>query len=207
MNKDQQSKYTYGVALLVIFVIIFYAGNYHGEHEAAGSTLGIPADINITSDQFQPFWKVWDLISQKYVAATTTDSQQRIWGAIEGLAASQNDPYTVFFPPEQNSEFQSDISGNFDGVGMEIDVKDGVITVIAPVKGSPADKAGVKTGDQILKIDNTSTTNLPVDQAVDLIRGTKGTTVKILFARAGVAAPFERISSAIQSTFLPSKQK
>ena len=103
-------------------------------------------------------------------AATSTD-QNKVWGAIEGLTASLGDPYTVFFPPEENKSFESEISGNFEGVGMEIGIKDGVVTVVAPLKGNPAQKAGILSGDKIIAIDDVSTLNMSVDKSVKLIRG------------------------------------
>jgi carboxyl-terminal processing protease len=105
---------------------------------------------------------------------TTTD-QEKVYGAIQGLAASYGDPYTVFFPPAENKNFQTEISGNFEGVGMEVGIKDGIITVISPLKNTPASKAGIQSGDMILKINGTSTESMSVDQAVQLIRGKKGT--------------------------------
>ena len=100
-----------------------------------------------------------------------------VWGAINGLLDSLDDPYTVFFPPEEKKIFDSEVRGNFEGVGMEIDIKKGVLTVVAPLKGTPAYNAGIKAGDKILKIDDTSTVDLTLDEAVKLIRGERGTEV------------------------------
>ena len=191
-NKENHKKITLAVGAVIILVLVFSLGDYIGKRNPASIDSPIPSDINATSAQFDAFWKVWRLISEKYVAATTTDSQKRIYGAIQGLAASQGDPYTVFFPPEESALFKSDISGNFEGVGMEIGIKDGVLTVVSLVKDSPADKAGVKAGDQVTAIDGQTTTNMDVDTAVKLIRGAQGTPIKITFARTGVAAPIEK---------------
>ncbi len=189
MNNQKTLKIAGGVCILLI---VFALGDYFGKKNTRLIAPPVPTDMNVDDAQFEPFWKVWKILSQKFVGATTTDSQKRIWGAIQGLTASQGDPYTVFFPPEESALFKSDIAGNFEGVGMEIGIKDGVLTVVAPLKDSPADKAGVKTGDKILKIDDETTSDLPVDKAVKLIRGAKGTTVKITFVRAGVAQPLEK---------------
>lgn len=190
MNNQQQRDLTYGIIGLVILLAVFFLGSYIGERKMRSSIF--PTGIPVTSDQFDPYWKVWSTLNEKFVSATTTDTQERIWGSIMGLAASQNDPYTVFFPPEENKSFKSDIAGNFDGVGMEIAIKDGVLTVVAPVKNSPAEKAGVKAGDKIVKINGVSTNDLPVDKAVKQIRGERGTTVKIVFVREGVSQPIEK---------------
>ncbi len=190
MNNQQQRDLTYGIIGLVILLAVFFLGSYMGERKMRNSIF--PTGIPVTSDQFDPYWKVWGTLNEKFVSATTTDTQERIWGSIMGLAASQNDPYTVFFPPEENKSFKNDIAGNFDGVGMEIAIKDGVLTVVAPVKNSPAEKAGVKAGDKIIKINGVSTNDLPVDKAVKQIRGERGTTVKIVFVREGVSQPIEK---------------
>ncbi len=193
-NKESQKATVRIIVGLLILFVVFYTGRYFGERDASffPDNISIPNGISVTNEQFQPFWKVWSILSQKYVAATTTDTQIRIWGAIQGLTASQGDPYTVFFPPEESKTFKSDIAGNFEGVGMEIDVKDGVLTVIAPLKNSPAEKAGMKTGDKIIMIDGKTTSDLPTDRAVKLIRGPKGTTVKITLLRGGSNQPIEK---------------
>ncbi|MEK7464128.1 MAG: S41 family peptidase [Patescibacteria group bacterium] len=195
MNKEQNPRIAFGIIGAVIVVLAFYVGNVFGEKNGRNEALLsiAPKGVIITNEQFEPFWKVWNVLSEKYVEATTTDTQKRIWGAIQGLASSQGDPYTVFFPPEENKNFKSDIAGNFEGVGMEIGIKDGILTVISPIKNSPADRAGVKAGDRIIKIDDQSTNDLSTDKAVKLIRGARGTTVKIVFIREGSNEPLEKI--------------
>ncbi|MDZ4227373.1 MAG: PDZ domain-containing protein, partial [Patescibacteria group bacterium] len=151
---------------------------------------------------FTPVWKAWRVIDEKFVpaavatttsvATTTADSnQERVWGLISGLSASLNDPYTFFLPPSENKEFAADMSGSFEGVGMEIAVKDGVLTVVSPLKGTPADKAGIKSGDQILKIDGADTVGIDTGAAVRLIRGPKGTQVALTILRTGWGTPRE----------------
>ncbi len=196
MDNEQQKKVSRIVAAALVIILVFFAGTYVGRKGsssiASGDNITIPSDVPLTKEQFEPFWTVWKILSQKYVAATTTDTQNRVWGSIQGLAASQGDPYTVFFPPEEASIFKSDISGNFEGVGMEIGLKDGILTVIAPLKNSPAEKAGIRSGDKIIKIDDKSTSEIPVDKAVKLIRGAKGTVVKIVLLREGVSQQIEK---------------
>ncbi len=138
------------------------------------------------------FWRVWKILDEKYVPtgkATTTSAQDRVLGAIQGLTSSLGDPYTVFLPPEEAEEFKTDIQGNFEGVGMEIGIKDGALSVVAPLKGSPAEKAGIKNGDKIITIDGKPSIDLTTDKAVNLIRGPKGTVVKIGVLRNGNNKP------------------
>src|SRR5690606_19622306 len=110
---------------------------------------------------------------------------ERVEGAIAGLVASYDDPYTVFLPREEAAYFSEDISGNFSGVGMEVGLRDGLITVIAPLPDSPALKAGIQTGDIITRIDEHSTDRMGVDRAVRLIRGDSGTSVTLTLYREG----------------------
>lgn len=132
------------------------------------------------------FWKVWNTLGSRFVqthGSTTPTTQEKVWGAMEGLTASFGDPYTVFMRPADAKIFAEDIAGNFSGVGMEVGVKDGILTVIAPLKGTPAERAGIRSGDQIIAIDEQSTEEMSTDEAVKLIRGEKGTTVAFKIIR------------------------
>ncbi len=181
---------------LIVIGVSFGAGFSYGlkaQPEAQKVTslenkeTGKPASVN-----FAPFWKAWNILNEKYVSsATTTSDEDKVWGAIEGLAASLKDPYTVFFPPENNKLFTSEISGNFEGVGMEIGIKNDIITVIAPLKDTPAAKAGIIPGDKILKIDDLQTFGMKVEEAIKHIRGKKGTEVKLSILREGKKEPLE----------------
>ncbi len=194
MDKESQKTTVRIIVGLIVVFIIFSIGRYTGErsNNISSRDVPIPEGVNVTDKQFEPFWKVWNILSQKYVSATTTDTDKRIWGAIEGLASSQGDPYTVFFPPEESKMFKSDISGNFEGVGMEIGIKDNMLIIVAPLKNSPAEKAGLRSGDKIIMIDDKSTIDLPTDKAVKLIRGPKGSKVKITVLRDGSTTPIEK---------------
>ena len=151
---------------------------------------GVPSSVD-----FSPFWNAWEIINEKYVPTngTSTDKvsdQTRVYGAIDGMVKSLGDPYTTFFPPVEAKNFNEEISGNFEGVGMEVGVKSGVLTVVSPLKDSPAYKAGIKTGDKILKIEDTLTSTLNTEDAISLIKGKKGTTVHLTLARDGIKNPF-----------------
>jgi carboxyl-terminal processing protease len=191
MNKQDQ-KLTYVLIGVPALILVFFVGLHLGERRSGSdisSVSGATGSDQVTADQFAPFWKVWKILDQKYVAATSTGSQTKVWGAIEGLTASYGDPYTVFFPPVESKMFHDDIAGNFEGVGMEIGIKDKQLQVVSPLKGSPAEKAGVHAGDLILNINGTSTAGMSTDQAVKLIRGPKGTEIKITFAVPGNPKP------------------
>ncbi len=134
------------------------------------------------------FWEVWHLIDQKFISASSTKTltdQEKINGAIEGMVHSFGDPYTVFLPPVENEKFNEDISGNFSGIGMEVGMRDNVLTVISPLPDTPAEKAGILPGDLIVKINDESTEGMSIDAAVNKIRGEKGTIVNLSVYREG----------------------
>ncbi|MDP2651168.1 MAG: S41 family peptidase [bacterium] len=195
MEQPKRLRTSY-VAFTLIAAVFFYAGYYTAKELAPTPVVGID---NITEGQaanvdFAPFWKAWNLINEKYVPASTTaetvTNQEKVYGAIKGLAESLDDPYTVFFPPVEARLFESDIRGNFEGVGMEIVAQDGAITVIAPLKGSPAERAGILTGDKILRVNDKDVTNISTDEAVQLIRGPKGSPVTFTIFRTARKEPF-----------------
>ena len=190
-NKDK--KLIYVLVGIPAIILALFIGVYIGSHSSATVNRSDLVDQSlVTSDKFQIFWKAWQILDNKFVTAASSTVDSKIYGAIEGLASSYGDPYTVFFPPEQAKAFAEDIAGNFQGVGMEIGIKDKQLQVVAPIKDSPAFNAGVKTGDLILKIDGTSTMDMSVDEAVKLIRGPKGSTVKINFLPVGGTKPVDK---------------
>ncbi len=134
---------------------------------------------------FALFWKVWSALNDKYVDKSKLDPQKMVYGAIEGMVNSTGDPYTVFFEPVVSKQFKEVIAGAFGGVGIEIGMKSGILTVISPLKDTPAYKAGIIAGDKIVKIDSKSTENMAIDEAVNLIRGKIGTKVVLTILRSG----------------------
>lgn len=132
---------------------------------------------------FDLFWDVWTRLEEKFVDKEKIDREKLVFGAIQGLVRSLEDPYTEFLPPQETKQFKEDIQGSFDGIGAEIGIRKSVLTIIAPLKDSPAEKAGIKAGDKIIKIDDTVTSDLSLNEAVRLIRGPKGTEVRLAIFR------------------------
>ena len=126
---------------------------------------------------FSLFWNSWNIIRDKFVGKDKLNNQEMIYGAISGMIKSLKDPYTVFLEPSNAKRFSDDVKGSFEGVGMEIGIRKDQLQVISPLEGSPAQKAGLRAGDVILKVNATSTADMTVDEAVNLIRGPKGTEV------------------------------
>jgi len=136
------------------------------------------ADFNI-------FWDAWKIVEDKS-NLETLDYQKMVYGAVEGMVDSLGDPYTVFLDPEESKIFDEDMKGSFSGIGVEIGFRDKLLTVIAPLKDSPGEKAGLLPGDKILKVDDEEIIGVNIDKAVSLIRGKKGTKVLLTIAREGL---------------------
>lgn len=128
---------------------------------------------------------VWQLLNQQYLHTEKIDEKEAAYKAAEALVNSLQDPYTVFFRPADTQNFQEQIQGEVTGIGAQVEYANDALTVIAPISGSPALKAGVKAGDRITKVDGKSLAGLTLTQAVDKIRGPKGTTVKLTIMRDG----------------------
>lgn len=200
MDSSRRISITTALVAVIIFAILsFFGGVLYAHERAAAQTalVGAPTGVDLA-----PIWKAWKILNENFVPAavsTTTpiasttaeQNQNKVWGLISGLADSLNDPYTFFLPPTENKQFGDDMSGQFEGVGMEIDVKDGILTVVTPLKGTPAEKAGLKTDDKILKIDGVDTKGLDVSAAVKQIRGPRGTQVSLSVLRSGWTEPRE----------------
>ena len=145
--------------------------------------------VNEISDKntldFSLFWKSWDELKNNYVDADKLDATQMLYGSIKGMLKSTGDPYNAFFSPEENKKFNEEITGSFEGIGAEIGMKNNVLTIIAPLKESPAEKAGIRAGDKILKINDESSEDMTVEEAVEKIRGPKNSEVKLTIFRNG----------------------
>ncbi len=195
LTKKNTTTLFYAFISLIILGGVFSLGIYMGyaqrpEVEKVLSVTHKQPPVETTAD-FNSFWKVWNLLNEKSIYKDKASSQDRVWGSIKGMTASLGDPYTVFFSPQENKLFNDEIHGSFGGIGAEIGVKDKVLTIISPLKGSPSFKIGIKSGDKILKIDKTETTDMTVDRAISLIRGPKGTLVTLTIVRSGERATRE----------------
>ena len=175
-------------AILVAIVFVFLIGFISGRAPLIkDSTVKEPGEVeNIKKDElpdflsenvdFQQFWKVWEYVRNNYVKDDVPDTQL-FYGALAGVVGSLKDPYSVFLNPEISEKFEQELSGSFEGIGAEIGIKDDRLTIIAPLVGTPADKAGLRPGDKVLAVDDYDTAGIAIDYAVSIIRGEKGTEV------------------------------
>jgi carboxyl-terminal processing protease len=131
------------------------------------------------------FWEAYENVQEKFADEGKEDVQNIIYGAISGMVESLGDPYTVFMDPDETEVFLEDVKGTFEGVGMEIGIRDGQLTVVSPMEGTPAQKAGLISGDKIIKIGDVFSQEITVDEAVKLIRGEKGSVVSLTIFREG----------------------
>jgi carboxyl-terminal processing protease len=170
---------------LLLVAAFFYGGYYFGKRGFQIELKKNPPIVEIINKDptnkkvdFAMFWQVWDMVSVDYLHRPV-DAQQMVYGAISGMVSSLGDPYSSYLPPKVNEIVNGDLTGNYEGVGAELGIKDSQLVVISPLDGSPAKAAGVKAGDKILEINGDSTFGLTVTDAVSRIRGTANTQVKL----------------------------
>ncbi len=177
------------MAGVMIFIIGFMVGDSQGDSYSfveGGAVTGVgetPSYLDREID-FDLFWDTWELISERYVDQPVSQTQL-LYGAIDGLVNSLEDPHSLFLTPEVNEDFLQELSGSFFGVGAEIAIKNKQLQIVAPLPDTPAERAGLRPGDLIFKIDEMETAGISIDYAVSKIRGQKGTSVVLTIYREG----------------------
>jgi len=199
--KQRAHKYVGVYLAVILFIVSFGLGvvagqawyvrkqvtNDNGNIEIT-KLLNLNRSLNHSqSVDFNQFWEVWDKLKEKYVNAGGVKDTDLFYGAIQGLVFGLGDPYSEYFPPKAASEFAKSLSGEFEGIGAEIGVKNGQLVIVAPLPDSPAQKAGLRAGDRILAIDKVDASGMDSTAAVMKIRGKAGTTVTLTITRDGAA--------------------
>lgn len=198
------------IAIAAGLAASFLGGVYVASEAGAPRFLGgvfLPPEEVAPAVDFAPLWESWKILDERYVFPDKPSEEERLWGAISGLVGSIGDPNSVFLPPEEAETFEEDISGNFEGVGMEIAIKDDILTVIAPLRGTPAEKAGVLPGDKIIAIDGAETSALSMNEAIRKIRGPAGTSVRLAISRDGKEIEFDVERQRIEIPTLETEMK
>ena len=142
-----------------------------------------PASLEELPPEFTKLAEVWALLEEKHIDASGIDPQAAADGAIRGMMDSLDDPHAAYLAPDQYSMMRQDIRGYFEGIGAEVGVRNGLITIVAPIPDTPADDAKLKTGDVILEVDGESTRGMELFEVINLIRGQQGTPVRLLVRR------------------------
>ena len=181
--KNNKNKLTDFLLLLSFIILIFGSGYKLGEYKSRFTSLQ-PTTYNLQPDvNFDLFWETWNKLNERYVDQKKVDKKKMYMGAIKGMVASIEDPYTFFLTPDENKQTKDDLGGKFEGIGAQLGLKDNRIVIISPLKKSPAETAGVRAGDFINKVNDVSTNSWTLSQAVSKIRGPKNTKVKLTLER------------------------
>lgn len=184
------------LAIILLMGVSFTAGLFWSNRQTdavkqlAYSPEALKTDTG-SNFNFNLYWEVWDRLKSDYVDKNKIKDEDMFYGSLRGLAASMDDPYTIFMDPKEAQEFSDDLLGTFEGIGAEVGMRNDLITVIAPLAGMPAEKAGIRAGDKIYAINGESTIGLGVDEAVKKIRGPKGTEVVLTIIRQDEEGPID----------------
>lgn len=202
--KLKLSKIRQFALILSLVTVSFAAGWWANENginlrpESISQQKKVFTPLDHSGIDFSLFWEVWDRLGTNYFDKSKLDSQKMVLGAIKGMVSSLGDPYTVFLPPDEQKRTQEDLGGEFEGIGIQIGFKGTQLAVIAPLEGSPAEKAGVKAGDFIVGIKDknkkvdTGTFGMSLPDAVQAIRGSAGSAVTLLLTREEADKPIEK---------------
>ena len=173
--------------IVVIAAALFFGGFFIGKELTPPPlpTTTTEQTAILGGNSLDLFWQTIKLLKDRYVHSERFDGKEAVYGAIKGMVRSLDDPYTEFLEPRQATILKENLSGSFSGIGIEIGLRNNVLTVIAPLADTPADRVGLKARDKILKIDGTDTYNMSLDEAVSRIRGPRDTKVTLSIFREG----------------------
>ena len=177
--------------MLILLVALFAVstGSYYAGLQQVLGGREIAPDPEIQSE-FKIFWEAWELVESEYVDESTVDQREMTYGAIKGMLSSLEDANTRFSDPVDAVHVEEHIRGSFEGIGVRVEMRNGHLTVVAPLEDSPGEKAGLRGGDIISKVDGTDIGSLSLGESVRLIRGPRGTKVVLTIVRAG-QPPFD----------------
>ncbi|OEU75412.1 MAG: peptidase S41 [Desulfuromonadales bacterium C00003068] len=177
----QNSKRPTALALMLMMVLFGWLATSRADRAATAQEVASYQELQLFTD-------VLSIIRRSYVEEV--DMKELVYGAINGMLASL-DPHSSFMPPDVYKELKIDTSGEFGGLGIEITIRDGILTIVSPIEDTPADRVGLQAGDMIVKIEGRFTKDMSIMEAVKLMRGRKGTKIKISVMRESFAKPTE----------------
>src|SRR6056297_311876 len=176
------------VVVLAVLIGLFFGGYVAGKVTSGKLNLRFNPDMYQQTELPEIFEsnlieQIWTILQTDYVHGDKIKQKELFYGAMKGFVSGVGDPYTVFLDPETSKDFEEQMSGEFEGIGAEIAMRDEVVTIVAPLPGTPADKAGLMPEDKIYKVDEKETVGMSLEEVVKLIRGPKGTEVTLLIVR------------------------
>ena len=193
---------SYTIPLMIFFAVASFSGGYvFGQSPAApitlfGASTTTPEKIQET---FAPFWETWDVVHRRFFDQTAVNDEALMQGALEGMLAVLDDPNTRYLPPEDETAARENMSGEFQGIGAEIEVNEsGAIVVVSPIESSPAEAAGLQPGDILRKADGVDLTGMDASEAARLVRGPAGTAVVLTIERGDETFDVEIIRDVIK---------
>jgi len=199
------------VLITTVVSIVLVTGAFAGGYAVSARVFppAPPPDGGAPSDwkpYFPVFWEAWRYVHQDFYK-TPIDDSKLVYGSVSGMVDALNDPYSHFTDPATAKITGTELQGSFEGIGATVEMVEGRLTIVAPIKDSPADKAGLLPGDIVLKVNETIIQNMDVNQAVALIRGPKGSTVTLQIQRIKQPAPFtvSIVRDTIRTPFVESR--
>ena len=177
------------LAVALVLVVACAAQQADRKEESVSDRQNSVSNIEGLPPEFERLLEVWELLEGEHINGGQLDGQIISDGAIKGMLDALDDPYSAFFNPEQFKIATQDLKGFFEGIGAEVGMSDGRITIIAPMPDTPAERAGIRPGDVILEIENKSTEGISLLEAVHQIRGRKGTVVELLILHLDTTEP------------------
>ena len=184
---------------IVLFILAAFIFGFSGAYVGAkvlqpnianqGTSLPLPDTNENSPEEVSKVIQAYQIIKQHYI--DDVDDRTLFEGAIKGMLETLNDPYSTYMDTEEMGRFNEQIESSFQGIGAEVSMVDDIVTIVAPIKDSPAEEAGLRPNDQILRVDNESLENYDLNEAVEKIRGEKGSEVVLEVLRPGASEPFE----------------
>jgi carboxyl-terminal processing protease len=188
---------------LILLTGVFSAGLWLGYRHGQSKTQAVVVPPTVTSsnptaqptqqtilDLFKPFWQAWDLVHQEYVDQPVDDTKM-MQGAINGMMQSLGDPHSSYMNPDELRQADIALEGSYEGIGAWVDPSGDYLTIISPMSGSPAERAGLKAKDQVIKIDGVDMTGTDPNVALTKVLGPAGTQVTLTISRPGLDTPFD----------------
>ena len=185
--------------VVIVLVVFSFGGGFAAGHflpigipatpvaSTSSNQGGTPTDLNTL---FAPFWAAWKIVHQDYVDQPVNDTLL-MQGAISGLMQSLGDAHTIYLSPQDYTDANSQLAGNYAGIGAYVDTTGKLLTITKPIPNSPAEKAGLQAGDQVIAVDGKDVTSLIPETVRQKVLGPEGTTVKLTIQRPGQTAPFD----------------